>query len=191
MADNDSTPNRRVPPPWGLFRYAAGWLVTGAVAALAIGVLLRSDEDRVSLPPVRETDLEAAVRAAGCELREVRGSETFNPPVVGARLTAPMRGGIYEKPPHMDAIIAALRQGRIVMQYRRGVARTRIKQLQELQPAVPAATIVTVNESGMPYEVAATAWRRLLGCRRFTDRTLDAVRLFRGRYLGYGPDSRP
>ena len=33
-----------------------------------------------------------------------------------------------------------------------------------------------------------TAWRRLLGCSRFGGGTIDAIRLFRGRFIGTGPD---
>ena len=40
----------------------------------------------------------------------------------------------------------------------------------------------------MRYEVAVAAYRRLLGCTRFTDAAIDAIRLFRGRYIGIGPD---
>jgi hypothetical protein len=46
---------------------------------------------------------------------------------------------------------------------------------------------VTPNED-MPYLVAVVTWRRLLGCRTVSDVTTDAVQLFRGRYLGSGPD---
>jgi hypothetical protein len=39
----------------------------------------------------------------------------------------------------------------------------------------------------MRYEIAATAYRHLLGCEQLTDAALEALRLFRGRYLGTGP----
>jgi hypothetical protein len=40
----------------------------------------------------------------------------------------------------------------------------------------------------MSFEVAATAYRRLLGCPRATDAAMEAALLFRGRFLGSGPD---
>lgn len=44
----------------------------------------------------------------------------------------------------------------------------------------------------MPYEVAATAWTRLLGCDRYQGRaTLDAIRAFRDIYRGQGPEPVP
>ena len=53
---------------------------------------------------------------------------------------------------------------------------------------MPEGTIVAPNDTGMRFELAVVAYRRLLGCPRFTAQALDAVQLFRGRYLGSGPD---
>ncbi len=88
-----------------------------------------------------------------------------------------------------NELTAALRRGVIVISYRKDtVDAGRRAQLRALQTAVPDGTIVTPDVSGMRYEVAVAAYRRLLGCGRFTDATIDAIRLFRGRYLGTGPE---
>ena len=47
------------------------------------------------------------------------------------------------------------------------------------------------NETGMPYEVAATAWTKMLGCPRMNDRVYDAVRAFRFSYRDRGPEYEP
>jgi hypothetical protein len=43
----------------------------------------------------------------------------------------------------------------------------------------------------MPFQVAATAWGHLAGCKRFTDKTFDVLRAFRERYLDKGPELVP
>jgi hypothetical protein len=34
-----------------------------------------------------------------------------------------------------------------------------------------------------------TAYRRLLGCRELSQPSIDAIQLFRGRFVGSGPDT--
>lgn len=146
------------------------------------------DEDTVSLPPVRQTELTDAARSAGCDLRLTGDFERSNPVAGGPRTAAPLEPGVYERPPDSRRLVAALRRGIIVIQYRSGLDEKEVEQLQELQRAVPSGTIVTPNGTEMPFVVAATAWRRVLGCPDFTAATIDAIRLFRGRFLGSGPD---
>ena len=47
------------------------------------------------------------------------------------------------------------------------------------------------NVTDMPYEVAATAWTQLLGCKTLNDRTFDALRAFGDRYVDEGPERVP
>jgi hypothetical protein len=81
-----------------------------------------------------------------------------------------------------------MRHGIVVIQYRPGLSAGLLDVLTALQSAVPKGTIVAPNATRMPYEVAATAWRRVLGCPRLDATTIDAVRLFRGRFVGSTPD---
>lgn len=168
-------------------RYVAVWLLAGAVVAFVGLQLLRgAGDDEGGLPPVRETELVDASRTAACELRRPRRDQALQPPVSGPPgITS--RPGVYEQAPPPAALIGAIRRGVIVIHYRPSLGEEPLAQLQRLQEAVPGGTIVTPNES-MPYEVAVTAWRRLLGCRSFRDETLDAIRFFRGRYIGSGPE---
>jgi hypothetical protein len=43
----------------------------------------------------------------------------------------------------------------------------------------------------MPYEVAVTAWARLVGCDVFGEDVLDVVRDFRDEFRGNGPEPIP
>ena len=171
-------------------RYAVACLAIGAaVAGLVLAALGGADADeRASLPPVREIQLVKAVRASGCELRRARAGERLIPPVDGPG-ASPARPQVYDEAPPVDQLTAAVRRGVIVISYRKDtVDGARLAQLRALQTVVPEGTIVTPDATGMRYEVAVAAYRRLLGCQRFTDATIDAIRLFRGRYLGTGPE---
>lgn len=170
-----------------MIRYALGWLVVGTVGAVAIIALLggfADETDQVMLPPVRETQLETAAMRAGCRLVRARPRERLNPAVDGPAGSLPAAAGVYDRAPVGEAVAGAVRRGIVVFHYRGDLADGYVEQLRALQRVVPAGTIVTPNESGMPFAFAATAYRRLLGCARFTPKAIDAARLFRGRYLG-------
>jgi hypothetical protein len=51
--------------------------------------------------------------------------------------------------------------------------------------------LVFPNNTGMPYEVAATAWTHLLGCRSYNARVPAALRAFRDAYRGKAPEQIP
>jgi hypothetical protein len=172
-----------------LLAYAVGWLVAAALA-VAVIVVLTGDggPDTVSVPPVRQTELGHATVLAGCRLEQVNGGEALNPPVDGPRGARPAAPGNYDHPVASPALVAAIRRGTIVIQYRDSVEGERLDALKSLQAAVPTGTIVVPNATGMPIELAVTAYRRMLACPRFSLRALDAVQLFRGRFLGSGPD---
>lgn len=166
--------------------YVAAWLVA---ATVFVGVVLAVLDDgkpaEVSLPPVHETELDTAAREAGCTLHRARSGD-LNPPVVGGLGALPARPGIYDESPGTAALTAALRDGVIVIQFG-DLDDSGVDLLRAVQEAVPEGTIVAPNDTGMPFVVAVTAYRRLLGCRRFDDSTVDAIQLFRGRYVGSGP----
>lgn len=188
MADqHQSLHSSRPPQRRALLRYVVAWLIAGAVVAvIGLQLLPGPDATEVSLPPVRETKLEDAAVGARCELRHHTPGRAQNPPVAGPPTAAATRPGVYTTTPSRAGLVGALRRGIIVIHYRPSLVREQIQQLERLHGAVPEGTIVAPNPD-MRYEAAATAWRRLLGCRRFEEQTVDAIRLFRGRYLGLGP----
>jgi hypothetical protein len=172
-----------------LLMYAVGWLAgVGLLVALVL-LVFGSGDDSVSVPPVRETELADAAVRGRCELRVARTGERLNPPVDGPAGVAPAKPGFYDRPVSSPALAAAVRRGIVVIQFRRDLDGRGKNSLKSLQAAVPTGTIVAPNGTNMRFELAVTAYRRLLGCPRFTDRTLDAVQLFRGRFLGSGPDT--
>lgn len=168
--------------------YAAAWLAAAAVLVGVLLVVLDSGEpEEVSLPPVHETELAEAAREAGCRLWLARAGERLNPPVVGGIDARPARPGFYEDSPGVSALTAALRDGVVVIQFRDLDAGS-VELLEHVQEAVPDGTIVAPNDTDMPFAVAVTSYRRLLGCPTLSESSVEAIQLFRGRFVGSGPD---
>jgi hypothetical protein len=169
--------------------YAAVWRVAAAAAVGVIFAIFGGDAaDTVDVPPVRETQLGKAVGRSRCVLRTAAPGERLNPAVDGPAGGRPASAGFYDEPVPTGRLTAAVRRGIVVIQFRHGLADEVVDALKQLQEAVPEGTIVAPNSTGMHFEVAVVAYRRLLGCPRFTAQALDAVQLFRGRFLGAGPE---
>ena len=170
-----------------LLRYAAGWVLAGAlIVGLALATIGDGGDEDITLPPVLEVELATAARNAGCQLAPAgRGAPGL---VVSGPRSAPAAPATYREPPPVPALVGALRRGNIVVHHDPELPGDEIERLDTLRRAVPRGTIVTANPA-MPYTIAVTAWRRLLGCPRTGARTIDAVRLFRGRFIGRGPDA--
>jgi hypothetical protein len=178
--------NRRPASSAAVVRYAVVWL--GAVAIVAaVALVVRPAGQGNDLPPVRQIQLERAARTAGCELRRGAAAERLNPPAASPG-SAPAPG-TYDKSLSARAVTAALRRGIVVIQYRRGISGDVLDRLTAIRSLVPQGTILAPFATAVPFEVAASAWRRLVGCRRFSASAIDALRLFRGRFLGSGPDA--
>lgn len=164
---------------------AGGALVAGLLVTFGDG---NGGQER-EIVPLKETQLEDAARHARCELHRARPGQRLDLPVDGPALAEPLGPGVYDEAGRAAPVVAALRRGSIVVHYRPGLDEDRVEQLAELQKVIPDGTIVVPGPERLRFEVAVTAWRRLLGCARFTDRAVDALRLFRGRFIGRGPDA--
>jgi hypothetical protein len=168
--------------------YVAAWVVAATViVGVLLAVLDSGEPEEISLPPVHETELDEAAARAGCRLQRAGDGERLNPPVVGGAAAAPARPGFYNEPLDAESLLAAMREGVIVIRFR-DVASSDLDLLRDFQHAVPAGTIVAPDNGGMPFAVAVTAYRRLLGCRDLSQSSVDAIQLFRGRFVGSGPD---
>jgi hypothetical protein len=181
------------PSRGGLVRYAVAWVApAAAVAAFGVALLDRGGDrtPQVTVPPLQQTDLTHAARAAGCSVRHALPGERLNPPVDGTPGADAAAPRVYDEAPDDSMLGAAARRGIIVIQYREGAGEDTVATLGRLQEAVPNGTIVTPNATRMPYALAATGYRRLLGCPRADTGAIEALRLFRGRFIGQGPDVR-
>lgn len=172
-----------------VLRYTALWLAAAVLVVGGVLLVFGQAEKTVGVPPVLETELSDAAIQSHCELRTARVGEQLNPAVdgpAGGRAAAP---GFYDHPLATAGLTAAVRRGIVVIQFRDGLDGEYVDALKTLQAAAPAGTIVVPNATGMRFELTVSAYRRHLGCRHFTRRALDAVQLFRGRFMGSGPES--
>jgi len=52
-------------------------------------------------------------------------------------------------------------------------------------------SLLMQNNSKMPFEVAAVAWRHYIGCEKFTPAALPAMSAFRELYVDTAPEKIP
>ncbi len=158
-------------------------------------------------PAVKEGDLAAAADAAGCELRldlpdegntHIEPSDPVptyatNPPTSGDHIVPPLQqaDGAYSEFPEPVRFVHSLEHGRIEIQYAPDLSEKDQLALKGVFDESPPGMLFFPNPE-MPFEVAATAWRQLLGCDRYAGAvTLDALRAFRDAYRGQGPEDVP
>jgi Protein of unknown function (DUF3105) len=159
-------------------------------------------EGAVTPPAQTDTNLFSAARRADCVLRNpvIEGRTHIppdqdvkyrtNPPTSGNHDPVPANDGIYSRAPtaqQMKNFVHTLEHGRIEIQYDPGLSKRRIDQLGGLFNDDPYHMVMFPNRA-MAYEVAVTAWGHLLGCKKVTDETFDAIRGFRDRYRDQGPE---
>jgi hypothetical protein len=145
-------------------------------------------------PPPKVTNLQKAAKQAGCDLRLHLPDEGHshipptsktpeygtNPPTSGNHVEPPYQqadGAYSEMPSELDTV-HSLEHGRMEIQYSPRLAESAQLELIGLYNTMYGATLIFPNEN-MPYEVAATTWRNLLGCNEYKGSiTLDAIRAF-------------
>lgn len=201
-----------------VFGGVLGLALLAALVALAAGLFKgdsgsAGDKPRTTpkstakLPEPVETELDAAVKAAGCTLTNakyegaghdkkkfVASDYKTNPPSSGTHAFTWYDDGIYEpgSVPELGKLVHTLEHGRIDFQYKAGIPANRIAQLETLYAETDGYhTLLFENTTNMPFEVAATAWTHVLGCKKFTDQSFDALRAFRERYVDKGPEQVP
>lgn len=210
---------------------AAGVLVLGALVALALVFLGGGGGDSEatadllpdggSVPEVKNTDLQAAAEAAGCELksRRVKSSELnkdsgdfhfddigkkpsdpWNPPAAGAHYPVPADDGEYGKAPKDSEVVHAQEHGRVVVWFKPTLPESDRADLKALSDKEKGYQLLLVPRRNMPYAVAETAWNadpeplgtgRLLGCRTLTNESWDALQDFIQEHRGNGPEPIP
>ncbi len=188
-AEVGGTPARSASGP-RLATYVLRWLTAGALTTAAVLVLLQNGDaprrtPTVALPPVREIVLIDAVRKSRCRLERLPRSSTWR---AATARTPPAPPRIYDAPPATHALAAATRRGIIVIQYHPQTPVERVEQLRQLQRTVPQGTILAPGAPAATHALVVSSYRRVLRCARITDAALNALRLFRGRFVGMGPE---
>jgi hypothetical protein len=195
-------------------------VIAATAAAIAVGVLVMGagNEDEgaepttpaaaVELPQQQTADYKAAAKAAGCELQSptllaaTHDSKDFqasdyntNPPTSGPHNPDWYEDGIYRAgdTPRLGMLVHALEHGRINVQYALGTSERDVARLEAFlaEQSDGYHMLLFGNATNMKYAVAATGWGQLLGCETINDKTFDALRTFRERYIDKGPESVP
>ncbi len=173
-------------------------VVAGSALALAGG---GGDSDR------DEGDLRAAAKAAGCVVRSFpnEGQDHVteelepadfktNPPTSGNHNVTPAQDGVYApgNEPKIQNWVHTLEHGRILFMYKKGSPASQIAQMTTLFNEKSAYHAVLMqNNTDMPFEAAAVAWRHYVGCESYTPKAIDAMRAFRDVYVDTAPEQVP
>lgn len=191
----------------------AALLLTVVAIGTALFAVAEDDKGRsaenqaaqpVALPAPAETDLKTAAAKARCTLKSYPdyGSEHVtglvdyktNPPTSGDHFPEAAADGSYPaaKVPPIERTVHSLEHGRIDLQWRSGTPTRTIGQLQALANEQDGYHVLLFeNQTDMPFAVAATAWRRVIGCNDTGPATFDALRAFRAAYVDKGPEFIP
>lgn len=153
---------------------------------------------------VKVSNLKEAAKKAGCDLRLNLPNEgrthipptattpeyKTNPPTSGNHVEPPYQqaDGAYKEMPKELDIVHSLEHGRLEIQYSPDLSESAQLELIGLYDSMYGATLLFPNEN-MPYEVAATTWRNLIGCNEYKGAiTLDAIRDFGKQTWSKGPE---
>jgi hypothetical protein len=195
--------------------YAVGGALVGAAVIAIVVVILAGGGDSGtaggskggswpsgSVPGQKTDDLAAAARAAGCETKDHReegrshvdeGKLEYgtNPPTSGDHRSIPAEDGAYTESPETEASVHSLEHGRVIIQFKPDAPPEVRGNLKALFDEDSAHMVLMPNASGMPFQVAATAWTHSLTCPSYNDRVPDAIRSFILQYRDRGPEFAP
>ena len=166
-----------------------------------------------SVPEPRNTPLIEASQAAGCELKSYRGDSRGHstelgeqieyesmPPTSGRHFQVEAQDGDYEQAPDAKRLVHSLEHGRVVIWFKQDLPRDVRAGLKALYDEDAFQMLLTPDETGSPYEVAATAWNRdplpngtgrLMGCEEFSPEVYEALRAFKDEHRSNGPEPVP
>ncbi len=192
--------------------------VIGVGAVVAIGAIGGGDGEGggdgpqtaaagASIPAQQISDLDEAVKAAGCELKNAtfegqsheerdftEADYKTNPPTSGNHNPIWYEDGVYAPgdTPRLGELVHTLEHGRIDIQYTPGTPKNTVAQLETLVADNDGYHMLLFeNTTKMPYAVAATAWTHMVGCKTMNPKVFDAMRTFRDEYIDKGPEKVP
>ena len=204
--------------------YGGGFVLVLAVLAVLVFVLAGGDDSSGSVDPdvlpsggsvpeQKDFDLTKAAAAAGCELRDVKASGSFdhttdpnervkynsNPPTSGRHYVIPADDGAYSTAPTDEQLVHELEHGRVIIWFKPTLPADTRADLKALFDE-DTYQMVLVPRAKMPYQVAASAWNgtpepsglgRLITCNTVEPGLWDALRSFRDEHRSNGPEPVP
>ena len=208
-----------------LVGYAAGGALVLAVVIVLVLVLAGGDDEGPGgtsnavlpsggeVPEQKVTDLEAAAKAAGCELKSFKSNSrehtedlaeqigyASSPPTSGKHFVEPAEDGAYDEAPDAKQLVHTMEHGRIIIWFKRNIPKDQRANLAALFEEDTYQMVITPDPTKMTYAVAATAWNaepapngtgRLIGCPKMDDGVFDAIRSFKDEHRSNGPEPVP
>jgi uncharacterized protein DUF3105 len=196
-----------------LLQLIGGVVVACAIiAGVAFAVSSGGGGDSDDSADIDNDKLKSAAQSSGCVYRafpdEGRDHVTeslteadfkTNPPTSGAHNPEPAPDGVYVagNEPKLENWVHTLEHGRILYQYRPGIDRSVVTQLEKLFNEDVADSgggyhsVLMRNNTKMPFQVAAVAWRHYMACREFTPGSIAALRAFRDELVDTAPEKVP
>ncbi|HYH59212.1 MAG TPA: DUF3105 domain-containing protein [Thermoleophilaceae bacterium] len=204
----------------------AAILVLGIVGALGAVLLAGGDDDGGGsdgggggvtiaypdggeIPERQESELDAAVEAAGCEIEEVQaegaGDHTSDPnevieyetepPALGRHYQEWPDDNIYEESPPLSHVVHTLEHGRILVWLKPTLTDEQLGQFKALYDEDPYHVIMLPREE-LKDSFAVSAWvgqngGRILRCDGVNDATWDAIRAFKEQFRDRAPELVP
>ena len=187
-----------------------GGAVVAVVVAAGIALAVAggdSNKERAS-----EAAVTAAASKAGCVYksfpeegrnhvtqRRTAANYKTNPPTSGDHNPNPAADGLYPtgNEPPIENWVHTLEHGRVLLMYKPGSSQATVGALQKLfeEPVLDSGPsyhmVLMQNNSKMPFQTAAVAWRHYVGCKNAGPATLDAMRAVRDRWVDQGPEFIP
>ena len=189
---------------------AAGVLVAAVVVAIVVVIASSGggsgeqavepggDFAKASIPARKASNLEAAAKAAKCQIRQfpsegrthVDGTVQYKtePPTSGNHYIVPAEDGAYTEAPPMETLVHELEHGRVILWYKPNASPQLKGQLKALFDEDTYHMVLTPDTRTLPVPVAASVWTRSITCPKVTPQTWDALRLFRDTYRDQGPE---
>jgi Protein of unknown function (DUF3105) len=166
-----------------------------------------------SIPKQTVFNLPKAAAAAGCQLTSNKAPSrehitdinqkikyATNPPNSGKHYYVPADDGLYPgKPPKDVQLVHNQEHGRVIIWVKPTLPVDERKQIRALFDE-DTYQMVVVQRPNMPYAIAATAWGKdptplgtgyLMGCTKWSDGVIDALRAFRDEHRSDGPEPIP
>jgi hypothetical protein len=181
-----------------------GRLVAAGIVVLSVAIVAFALSTFAGPGPPSKTQLrklDAAAAAAGCTVtafpsqgrEHTTGHVTYrtNPPTSGPHNPVPAPDRVYTVAPPKENYVHSLEHGRIELQYRPDAPARVRAALRSVYDEFTHHMLLFPNNTGMAFEVAATAWQHRLGCMHFNSRVPDALRRFRDAYRDRAPEQVP
>jgi Protein of unknown function (DUF3105) len=181
----------------------SGYVTAAALVAATVGVVIWILATHGPGAPSRSQldRLRSAATAAHCSLArfpsEGREHTTgpvhyrTNPPTSGPHNPVPAPDRVYTVAPRPENYVHSLEHGRIELQYRPDAPPAVRDALRRVLEESTHHMLLFPNNTGMGFEVAATAWKHRIGCARFNAKVPEALGRFRDAFRDRAPEQVP